>query len=84
LGGRGRQISEFEASLVYKVSSKTAKATQKNPVSKNKTKKRIGGVRGWRVGAMVRALDDLREGLSSIPALTYRFTAIHNFGSGHK
>jgi hypothetical protein len=27
------QISEFEASLVYKVSSKTARATQRNPVS---------------------------------------------------
>jgi hypothetical protein len=38
LGGRGRQISEFEASLVYKVSSRTARATQKNPVSKNQTK----------------------------------------------
>jgi hypothetical protein len=38
LGGRGRQISEFEASLVYRVSSRTARATQRNPVSK-KTKK---------------------------------------------
>jgi hypothetical protein len=39
LGGRGRQISEFEASLVYKVSSRTARAIQRNPVSeKNKTK----------------------------------------------
>jgi hypothetical protein len=38
LGGRGRQISEFEASLVYKVSTRTARATQRNPVSKNKTK----------------------------------------------
>jgi hypothetical protein len=38
LAGRGRQISEFEASLVYTVSSRTARATQKNPVSKNKTK----------------------------------------------
>jgi hypothetical protein len=38
LGGRGRWISEFEASLVYKVSSRTAKAIQRNPVSKNKTK----------------------------------------------
>jgi hypothetical protein len=38
LGGRGRQISEFEASLVYKVSSRTARTTQRNPVSKNKTK----------------------------------------------
>ena len=34
---RGRQISEFKASLVYKVSSRTARATQRNPVSK-KTK----------------------------------------------
>jgi hypothetical protein len=37
LGCRGRQIFEFEASLVYKVSSRTARATQRNPVSK-KTK----------------------------------------------
>ena len=37
--GRQRQwISEFKASLVYKVSSKTVRATQRNPVSKNKTK----------------------------------------------
>jgi hypothetical protein len=35
-GGRGRWISEFKASLVYKVSSRTARATQRNPVSKNK------------------------------------------------
>jgi hypothetical protein len=39
LGGRGRQISEFEASLVYKVISRTARATQKNPVSKNQKNK---------------------------------------------
>jgi hypothetical protein len=36
LGGRGRRISEFEASLVYKVSSRTARAIQRDPVSKNK------------------------------------------------
>jgi hypothetical protein len=35
LGGRGRWISEFEASLVYRVSSRTARAIQINPVSKN-------------------------------------------------
>jgi hypothetical protein len=43
LGGRDRQISEFKASLVYKVSSRTARAIQRNPISKktkqNKTKK---------------------------------------------
>jgi hypothetical protein len=38
--GRGRQISEFKASLVYRVSSRTARVTQRNPVSKtNKQKK---------------------------------------------
>jgi hypothetical protein len=38
LGGRGRQISEFKASLVYRVSSRTARATQRNSVStKQKT-----------------------------------------------
>jgi hypothetical protein len=35
LGGRGRWISEFEASLVYRVSSRTARTTQRNPVLKN-------------------------------------------------
>jgi hypothetical protein len=50
LGGRGRRISEFkasleaslEASLVYRVRSRTARATQRNPVSKSKqTRKTI-------------------------------------------
>jgi hypothetical protein len=36
LGGRGRWISEFKASLVYRVSSQTARAMQRNPVLKNK------------------------------------------------
>jgi hypothetical protein len=40
LGGRGRRVSEFEASLVYRVSSRTARATQRNPVSKKKEKKK--------------------------------------------
>jgi hypothetical protein len=34
LGGRGRQDSEFEARLVYEARSRTARATQRNPVSK--------------------------------------------------
>jgi hypothetical protein len=34
LGGRGRWISEFEASLVYRVSSRTVRAIQRNPVLK--------------------------------------------------
>jgi hypothetical protein len=39
LGGRGRQISEFEASLVYRVSSRTAGAIKRNPVSKKQKQK---------------------------------------------
>jgi hypothetical protein len=40
LGGRGRWVSEFKANLVYKVSSRTAKAIQRNPVSKTKQKQK--------------------------------------------
>jgi hypothetical protein len=39
LGGRGRRIFEFQASLVYKVSSRRARDTQRNPISKNKQTK---------------------------------------------
>ena len=33
-----QQISEYKASLVYRVSSRTARATQRNPVLKNQNK----------------------------------------------
>lgn len=33
LGGKGRWISEFETSLMYRASSMTVKATQRHPVS---------------------------------------------------
>ena len=33
------RLSEFQASLVYKVSSRTVRAIQRNPVSKNKNNK---------------------------------------------
>jgi hypothetical protein len=39
LGGRGRQISEFQTSLVYRVSSGTARGySEKSYLEKNKTK----------------------------------------------
>jgi hypothetical protein len=73
LGGRGRQISEFKASLVYKVSSRTARATQRNPVSKNKQNKtkqnKTKTVFPWGPGEMaqwLRELTALPEVLSSI------------------
>jgi hypothetical protein len=40
LGSRGRQISEFKASLVYKVSSRTARATEKPYLEKQKQKQK--------------------------------------------
>jgi hypothetical protein len=36
---RGRWMSELKASLVYRVSSRTARAIQRNPVSKNQKEK---------------------------------------------
>jgi len=38
-GGRGRQISDFKASLVYRENSRMLRATKRNPDSKNKTEK---------------------------------------------
>jgi hypothetical protein len=39
LGGRGRQISEFKASLVYKVSSRTTRAIPETPCLEKPLKK---------------------------------------------
>jgi hypothetical protein len=50
LGGRGRRISEFKASLIYKVSSRTARATQRNPVSKKQNQKKKKKIERVRVG----------------------------------
>jgi hypothetical protein len=40
--GRDRHILDFEDSLVYRVNSRTARATQRNPVSKNQKQKENG------------------------------------------
>jgi hypothetical protein len=52
LGGRGRRISEFKANLVYRVSSRTARATKRNPVSKKNKKqnKKVECIYGFEVG----------------------------------
>jgi hypothetical protein len=70
LGGRGRWISEFEASLVYRMSSRTAGAIQRNPVSKNKTKPKPNkkNYRAEEMTQWLRALTALPEVLSSIPS----------------
>ena len=47
MGGKGRWISEFEASLVYRLSSRTARTTQRSPVLKKKEAKETLGL-DWR------------------------------------
>ena len=45
---RGRQIFQFQVSLVYRASSRTAMATQRNPVSKTQSKKsKLASVSLW-------------------------------------
>jgi hypothetical protein len=39
LRGRSRRVSEFEANLIFRVSSRIARATQRNPDSKKKNRK---------------------------------------------
>jgi hypothetical protein len=40
LGGRGRRISEFEASLIYRASSRTARTTLSRKTKKKKKQKK--------------------------------------------
>jgi hypothetical protein len=51
---RQSDLSEFEASLVYRVSSRTARATQRDPVSKTNEnysfKKLVIGLESWLSG----------------------------------
>ena len=53
MGGRGRRISEFKASLIYKVNSKTARAIQRNPVSKKQTPLDLEGYKVYISGQIV-------------------------------
>ena len=74
--GRQRQadLCEFEASLGYRVSFRTARATQRNPVLKNKSKNKEGREEGrkktLRTGeidsSVVRVLAALSEDPSSV------------------
>lgn len=65
-GGRGRWIIELEGSLVYRTSSRIARATQINLVLKNKFKANVGYIvrtlkrrRGEdRVGIIAKYLPD--------------------------
>ena len=53
LGSRSRRISEFKASLVYRVSFRIARATQRNPNSeKNKNKNKQTNKQKTKIQAM--------------------------------
>jgi hypothetical protein len=80
LGGRDQGISEFEASLVYRMSSRTTRATQRNPALKTnkqtetqnqKTKQNKINKQKNNIGEMaqrLRGLTTLPKVLSSNPS----------------
>jgi hypothetical protein len=72
LGGRGRWISEFEANLVYRVSSRTAMVIQRNPVSKktkNKNKNKNKTKQNKNKNHKTKQMQALKA--DSIPSLYY-------------
>jgi hypothetical protein len=71
LEGRGRQISEFEVNLVYRVCFRTARATQKNPVLKTNPPAR----QWWRM-PLILALGGRDRWISEFEAsLVYRVSS---------
>ena len=61
MGGRDTRISEFKASLVYRESSRTAKATQRDPVSKSQEEKKERQVSFWLLTAELDVLKNQKE-----------------------
>jgi hypothetical protein len=70
LGGRGRQISKFKASLVYRVSSRTARFTQRNPASeKERERERSRGRQISELEASLVYKASSNQGYSKKPCL---------------
>ena len=69
--GRKRQISEFEASLIYRMSSRPARATLRNPVSKNQKKKRKRKQKKRKENRGVES--DVRDGLTGVQSKQYMY-----------
>jgi hypothetical protein len=69
-GDRGGWISEIKASLMNKTSSRTARVTQRNPVSKNKNKQTKKNKPGMVVHSFNLSTQEAEAGrfLSSRPA----------------
>jgi hypothetical protein len=73
LEGRGRWISEFEASLVYRMSSRTARTAQRNPVSKKKKKK-----------PTTTKTKQINKQTKKTKSLPYRLDILSDFSCGNK
>jgi hypothetical protein len=56
LGGRGRRISEFKANLVYRVSSRTARAIQRKPCLEKPKRKKKKKEREREISSDIRSL----------------------------
>jgi hypothetical protein len=56
---------EFEASLVYRVSSKTARATQRNPVSKNKTEQKKKKTKTTKKSHLMVMIEDFKKDINN-------------------
>jgi hypothetical protein len=81
LGGRGRQISEFKASLVYRVSSRIARTTQRKTLSrktkkKKKKKKKKESLWHWGYSSMVNNLPSKKKAVERITNLMITFILI--------
>jgi hypothetical protein len=63
LGGRGRWISEFESSLIYRVSSRTARTIQRSSVLKKNNRKGNWMRREFMAAGYWGKLDKLLYGL---------------------
>ena len=60
MGGRSKQISELEASLVYTGSSRTEKPYLKKQKQTNKTKQETGAVISYRVRQLLWASNETK------------------------
>jgi hypothetical protein len=71
LGGRDRRISEFKVSLVYKVSSRTARATQRNPVSRKQNKTKQNKTKQYHISGgtaeITATIKDLKDAWVVVP-----------------
>jgi hypothetical protein len=89
LGGRGRQISEFEASLVYRVSSRIARAIQRKPASKtnkqtnNNNKTRLNKVLEELVGEGTAEGSEWLQGRNGTPSCVCKVENPGTLASGH-